>query len=136
MAVRPAPPAARFTPGRLRYPASTTLRAFGGQNHARVVGAGTIAAPGRHCVGRRQRDHFGVAMRRFLTVAGVEKEELSSHFLRWAKNPKVREQICENWLRPEEKERRMREVFGSGPKEEIKDAVKHIPTRQRPVKPN
>jgi len=47
------------------------------------------------------------------------EEELVSHFLRWAKNSKVREQICENCLSPEEKERRMRETFGLVPKENI-----------------
>jgi hypothetical protein len=44
------------------------------------------------------------------------EEELVSHFLRWAKNSKVREQICEECLSPEEKERRMREIFGLSPK--------------------
>lgn len=40
------------------------------------------------------------------------EKELVSHFLGWAKNSKVREQICENRLSPEEKERRTREILG------------------------
>jgi hypothetical protein len=51
------------------------------------------------------------------------EEELVSHFLRWAKNSKVREQICEKCLSPEEKERRMRAIFGLEAKANIKDDV-------------
>ncbi len=43
------------------------------------------------------------------------EEELVTRFLRWAKNSKVREQICEKCLSPEEKERRLRQVFGLEP---------------------
>jgi hypothetical protein len=51
------------------------------------------------------------------------EEELVSHFLRWAKNAKVREQICEKCLSPEEKERRLREIFGLPPTEKNGDAA-------------
>jgi hypothetical protein len=51
------------------------------------------------------------------------EEELVSHFLRWATNSKVREQICEECLSPEEKERQMREIFGLAPKERNADAT-------------
>ena len=40
------------------------------------------------------------------------EEEVVAHFQRWAKNPKVRESICGNCLSPEERERRIREIFG------------------------
>ena len=59
------------------------------------------------------------------------EEELVTHFLRWAKNSKVREQICENCLSPKEKERRMREIFGLEVKNKIKDDVEVIPTESK-----
>ena len=65
------------------------------------------------------------------------EEELVSHFLRWARNTQVREQICENCLSPEEKERRMREIFGLRPeinKENVRDDVEIVPTDGRESK--
>ena len=43
------------------------------------------------------------------------EEELVEHFQRWARNPKVRDWICCNSLSPEERERRLREIFGRSP---------------------
>ena len=40
------------------------------------------------------------------------EEEVVAHFQRWAKNPKVREAICGNCVSVEERERRLREIFG------------------------
>ncbi len=40
------------------------------------------------------------------------EEELVSHFLRWVKNSKVREQICEKCLSPDEEEQQTREILG------------------------
>ena len=39
-------------------------------------------------------------------------EEVIAHFPRWLKNPEVRDLICQNWVSPEERERRLREIFG------------------------
>jgi hypothetical protein len=44
------------------------------------------------------------------------EEEAVEHFKRWATNPKVREAICGECLNPEEREARMREIFGLSPK--------------------
>ena len=38
-------------------------------------------------------------------------EEVAEHFKRWAQNPAVREWICKNWVCPEEKDRRIREIL-------------------------
>jgi hypothetical protein len=40
------------------------------------------------------------------------EEELIEHFQRWAKNSSVRDCICGKHLSPEEREARMREIFG------------------------
>jgi hypothetical protein len=42
-------------------------------------------------------------------------EEVIAHFQRWVKNPEVRDAICRNYISPEERERRMREIFGLPP---------------------
>jgi len=34
------------------------------------------------------------------------------HFKRWAKNPEVRDWLLKDWISPEERERRMLEIFG------------------------
>jgi hypothetical protein len=44
------------------------------------------------------------------------EEEIVAHFQRWAKNPAVREWILEDWISPEEREARLREIFGREPK--------------------
>jgi hypothetical protein len=43
------------------------------------------------------------------------EEELVEHFKRWAKYPSVRDWICSDSLSPEERERRLREIFGLSP---------------------
>jgi hypothetical protein len=50
------------------------------------------------------------------------EEELVEHFQRWAKNPKVRNWICRDCLSEEERERRMREIFGLSPDKTPKPA--------------
>jgi hypothetical protein len=44
------------------------------------------------------------------------EEEVIAHFQRWLKNPAVRDLVCEDYVSPEERERRMREIFGLAPK--------------------
>jgi hypothetical protein len=43
------------------------------------------------------------------------EDELVEHFKRWAGNPKVRDWICSASLNPEERDLRLREVFGLSP---------------------
>jgi hypothetical protein len=45
------------------------------------------------------------------------EEDLVEHFQRWAKNPRVRDWICRDCISEEERERRMREIFGLSPDE-------------------
>jgi hypothetical protein len=40
------------------------------------------------------------------------EEEVVEHFRRWAQNPKVREAICGKCTSPEEREQRLRHIFG------------------------
>jgi hypothetical protein len=44
------------------------------------------------------------------------EEEVIAHFQRWLKNPGVRDLICQAWISPEEREARLREIFGREPK--------------------
>jgi hypothetical protein len=56
------------------------------------------------------------------------EDELVQHSLEWAKNSKVREQICRNCLSPEEKEQRIRTIFGLEVKNDIRDDVEVVPS--------
>jgi hypothetical protein len=72
-------------------------------------------------VALRRGDHSAARLK--VEQARLERErektedELVGHFERWAKNPKVRESICNKCVSPEERERRMREAFGLAPKD-------------------
>jgi hypothetical protein len=44
------------------------------------------------------------------------EEEVVEHFQHWAKNPAVRDALCLNYLTPEERSGRLREIFGLAPK--------------------
>ena len=56
------------------------------------------------------------------------------HFKRWVKNAEVRDWICQDWVSLEERERRLREVFGLAPKTPGKAAADEPETS--PIKPN
>jgi hypothetical protein len=56
------------------------------------------------------------------------------HFKRWVKNPQVRDWICRDWVSPEERERRLREIFGRAPK--TPDEVATDGPESNPVKPD
>ncbi len=43
------------------------------------------------------------------------EEEVLEHFTRWARNPSVRGWICSDSLTPEERQWRIREIFGLSP---------------------
>jgi hypothetical protein len=43
------------------------------------------------------------------------EDELVGHFQHWARNPSVRDWICSDSLTPEERQRRLREIFGLSP---------------------
>ena len=44
------------------------------------------------------------------------EEEVIAHFQRWAKNSEVADWIRREWVTPEEREARLREIFGLAPK--------------------
>jgi hypothetical protein len=39
-------------------------------------------------------------------------EEVMAHFERWLKNPEVPDLVCQKWVKLQERERRMRAIFG------------------------
>ena|ERR1039458_6977812 len=67
----------------------------------------------------RRGDHSGARLsleqERLEREREKTEEEVLEHFKRWAKNPQVRDWICQDWASPDERERRMREIFGLAP---------------------
>jgi len=59
-------------------------------------------------------------------------EEVTAHFQRWLKNPAVRDLVCQNYVSPEEQERRIREIYGLPPKSPEPPAAA---AESNPVKP-
>jgi hypothetical protein len=43
------------------------------------------------------------------------EEEVLEQFERWTQNQKVRDWICASWISPEERKRRLREIYGLAP---------------------
>jgi hypothetical protein len=68
----------------------------------------------------RRGDHSGARLNmeheRLEREREKTEEEVVEHFKRWAKNPEVRDWICRSWVSPEERERRIREIYGLPPK--------------------
>lgn len=86
----------------------------------------------------RRGDHSGVRLNMERERMEREKEkteeEVVEHFKRWAKTPEVRDWICRNWVSPEERERRIREIYGLPPKPP--DQAKTDGADSKPVKPD
>src|ERR1035437_6315059 len=61
----------------------------------------------------RRGDHSGARLKmeqvRLERECEKTEEEIVTHFQRWLKNPEVRDLICQDYVSPEERERRMRE---------------------------
>ena len=65
------------------------------------------------------------------------EEEIVTHFQRWLKNPEVRDMICRDYVSPEERERRLREIFGLAPKPpEPAEPAAPDGAESNPVKPS
>ncbi len=68
----------------------------------------------------RRGDHSGARSKMEQDRREREREkteqEVFAHFERWLKNPAVCDLVCQNYVNPEERERRMREIFGLAPK--------------------
>jgi len=96
----------------------------------------------------RRGDHSGARLNmeqeRLTREREKTEEEVVEHFKRWVKNPEVRDWICQNWVSPEERERRMRAIFGLEPKTPVEAApggpesnpVKPDQTESNQIKPN
>ena len=89
-------------------------------------------------VALRRGDHSAARLKmeqeRFEREREKTEEEVLEHFKRWVKNPQVRDWICQNLVSPEERERRIREIFGRAPKPPDEAATNG--TESNPVKPD
>ncbi len=85
----------------------------------------------------RRGDHSGARLsleqERLEREREKTEEEVFEQFQRWARNSKVRDSLCENWLSPEERERRIREIFGREPPRPEEPATEA--SQSDPVKP-
>ena len=61
---------------------------------------------GDHSAARLKNEQSRLDREREQTV-----EELAEHFQQWAQNPRVREWVCGQCVNPEERQRRLREIF-------------------------
>jgi hypothetical protein len=68
----------------------------------------------------RRGDHSGARLKmeqeRLEREREKTEEEIVAHFQRWLKNPEVRDLVCQNYISPEERRARIREIFGREPK--------------------
>jgi hypothetical protein len=62
--------------------------------------------------------------------------EIVEHFKRWAQNPTVRDWVCQVWVTPEEREQRLREIFGLEPKPETPGAAPPAQSESEQIRPN
>lgn len=64
-------------------------------------------------------DHSGARLKmereRLERVREKSEEEVLAHFERWVRNPAVRSWMCQESVSPEERQRRLRELFGLAP---------------------
>jgi hypothetical protein len=85
----------------------------------------------------RRGDHSGAGLQmereRLEREREKTEEEVLAHFERWAENPQVRDWICQDWITPEERARRIREIYGRAP--EPSGAAPDAAPESNPVKP-
>jgi hypothetical protein len=92
----------------------------------------------------RRGDHSGARLKmeqdRLEREHEKTEEEVVAHFQRWLNNPEMRDLVCQNYVSPEERERRMREIFGLPPKspEPLEPPVESAAAggESNPVKPS
>jgi hypothetical protein len=87
-----------------------------------------------NCAGAITAARLNLEQERLEREREKTEEEVVEHFKRWAKNPEVRDWICQDWLSPEERERRLREMLGLKPKKPAEAATDRPETN--PVKPD
>ena len=91
----------------------------------------------------RRGDHSGARLKMEQERLEREREktekEVVAHFQRWLKNPEVRDLVCQDYVSPEVRERRMLEIFGLQPlpSETAEEAQADVPGGgvSNPVKP-
>jgi hypothetical protein len=95
----------------------------------------------------RRGDHSGARLQmereRLEREREKTEEEVVAHFERWARNPQVRDWISRDWITPEERARRIREIFGLPPEPAEEESpgvsgsnrVKPSQTESDPIKP-
>jgi len=88
----------------------------------------------------RRGDHSGTRLKmeqdRLDEARKKTEEEVIAHFQRWLKNSGVRDLVCQNYLTPEEREARMREIFGRPPSPpEPSEETASDKSGSNPVKP-
>ena len=85
----------------------------------------------------RRGDHSGARLNIERERSEREREkteaEVVTQFERWAEDLMVRDCICQDWVSPKERRRRLREIFGRPPEPE-EEAVP--PPESNPVKPS
>ena len=85
----------------------------------------------------RRGDHSGARLKmeqeRLERVREKTEEEVIAHFQRWLKNPEVRDVVCQNYISPEERRTRIREIYGLPP--EPPEAAAAAVSGSNPVKP-
>jgi hypothetical protein len=68
----------------------------------------------------RRGDHSGARLKieqeRLEREREKTEEEVIAHFQGWLEKPAVRDLVSQNWISPEERERRLREIFGRAPR--------------------
>src|ERR1017187_9918127 len=89
----------------------------------------------------RRGDHSGARLKmeqeRLEREREKTEEEVIAHFQRWLKNPEVRDLFCQDYISPEEREARLREIFGRQPKPPVEaDSANLAVLGSNPVKPN
>ncbi len=86
----------------------------------------------------RRGDHGGARLQmereRLERERRKTEEETVAQFERWAETTQVRDWICQTWVNPEERRRRLREIFGLPP-EPAQDKDTRSPG-SNPVKPS
>lgn len=85
----------------------------------------------------RRGDHSGARLQlereRHDLAREKTEEDVVAHFEHWAANPQVREWIGRDWISPEERIRRLREIFGLAPESPVEAAPSA--SGSNPVKP-
>ncbi len=86
----------------------------------------------------RRGDHSGARLKMEQERLEREREkteaEVVAHFQHWLKTPEVRDLVCQNYVSPEERERRLREIFGLPPEPPADSPTGNL--ESNPVKPS